>query len=120
MSEILHELHEGELQAEVNHHENEIRTEQDLIREHAKEAREGNTLERAIHEAELHHEEKVLAREERELQKDQEKLDAAEGNPQVDDEACEKAEEFKKLADEAQEERIIDMDLFETPSQPLK
>lgn len=119
MSEILHELHEDELQSEVLHHQNEIATEKELIREHTSETA-GNKLEKAVCEAELHHEQKVLEREEKDLAKDQEKLDAVEGKKVVNQEACDKAEEFKKLADEAEEHRIIDEDLFETPSQPLK
>lgn len=120
MSEIFHELHESELQAEITHHKNEISSEQELIREHTAEEGKGGRLMQDLHKAELHHEEKVLSREEQALEKDQMKLDAVEGHPDRDEEACTKAEEFKKLADEAQDERIIDMDLFETPSQPLK
>lgn len=120
MSEIFHELHESELQAEIDHHKNEIETEKELIEEHIDNPGT-NFIEKEIRKVELDHEEHVLERNEHELQKDEAKLDKAEGKPALEaEDACAKAEEFKKLADQAKEESLLDEDLFETPIQPLK
>ncbi len=119
MSEIFHELHESELQAEVDHHKNEINTEKELIEEHT-ENPGTNFIEKEIRKAELHHEEHVLEHNENALEKDEDKLNKIEGKPAGNEDACAKAEEFKKLADQACDEKVIDEDLFETPIQPLK
>lgn len=121
MTKLTKEIHEDVLQDEIRHHENEANREKERMEAHQKEIKKDHDkLLKDLHEAEIHHEEKVIERSDNDLTKEQDELNLLEGKPV--DEACEKAYEFKKLADEANTpaRKILDEDLYETPIQPLK
>lgn len=119
MSDILKELHEDLLQAEINHRENEVEAQRSHMARHEEQLEHDHfSLLRDLRKAEIQHDENKLIRQEQEDEKEQAALNKAQGKPE--EAACEKAEEFKRLADQARSEQVLNEDLFETPIQPLK